>query len=46
MENSELVREALGQTLYENYLKEKRRELDLYRTQATPWEVERYIRKL
>jgi len=46
MENSQLVREALGETLYENYLREKHREWDLYRTQVTPWEVERYIRKL
>jgi len=46
IENSQLVREALGETLYENYLEEKHREWDLYRTQVTPWEVERYIRKL
>ncbi len=46
MEGSELVRETLGETLYENYLKEKHKEWDLYRTQVTPWEVERYIRKL
>ena len=46
MENSQLVKETLGQTLYENYLREKHREWDLYRTQVTPWEVERYIRKL
>ena len=46
MENSEFVKEALGETLYENYLKEKHKEWDLYRTQVTPWEVERYIRKL
>jgi glutamine synthetase len=46
MEGSEFVRHALGETLYENYLHEKHREWDLYRTQVTPWEVERYIRKL
>ena len=46
MENGELVKEALGETLYENYLREKHREWDLYRTQVTPWEVERYLRKL
>jgi len=46
MENSEFVKEALGETLYENYLKEKHKEWDLYRTQVNPWEVERYIRKL
>ncbi|WP_455364159.1 glutamine synthetase family protein [[Eubacterium] cellulosolvens] len=46
MENSDLVKEALGETLYENYLVEKHKEWDLYRTQVTPWEVDRYIRKL
>lgn len=46
MESGALVKEALGETLYENYVKEKHKEWDLYRTQVTPWEVERYIRKL
>jgi glutamine synthetase len=46
IEHSQLVREAFGETLYENYLKEKHKEWDLYRTQVTPWEVQRYIRKL
>ena len=46
MERSEFVKEALGETMYENYLHEKHKEWDLYRTQVTPWEVERYIRKL
>ena len=46
IEKSQLVREALGETLYENYLQEKHHEWDLYRTQVTPWEVERYIKKL
>ena len=46
IENSQLVKEAFGETLFENYLREKHREWDLYRTQVTPWEVERYIRKL
>jgi glutamine synthetase len=46
IENSEFMKAALGQELWENYLKEKHREWDLYRTQVTPWEVERYMRKL
>ena len=46
MESSGLLKEALGETLYENYLREKHKEWDLYRTQVAPWEVERYIRKL
>lgn len=46
IERSDFVKEALGPTLYENYLKEKHKEWDIYRSQVTPWEVERYIRKL
>jgi glutamine synthetase len=46
MEKSQLAKQALGEMLYENYLREKHREWDLYRTQVSPWEVERYIRKL
>jgi glutamine synthetase len=46
LESSDLMREALGQTALENFLKEKRREWDLYRTQVTNWEVERYIKRL
>jgi glutamine synthetase len=46
MEKSSFIKDALGQTLHENYMKEKHKEWDLYRTQVTPWEVERYIRKL
>ena len=46
IENSEFMKDALGGELWENYLVEKHREWDLYRTQVTPWEVERYMRKL
>ena len=46
METSELVKETLGETAFENFLKEKRREWDLYRTQVTEWEVNRYIKRL
>jgi len=46
MENSEFMREALGKTTFENYLQIKRREWDLYRTQVTSWEIERYLRRL
>jgi glutamine synthetase len=46
METSELVRETLGDTTFENFLKEKRHEWDLYRTQVTEWEVNRYIKRL
>jgi len=40
------MRETLGQTAFENFLKEKRNEWDLYRTQVTEWEVNRYIKRL
>ncbi len=46
METSDLVKETLGETAFENFLKEKRREWDLYRTQVTEWEVNRYIKRL
>jgi len=35
LESSDLMRETLGETALENFLKEKRREWDLYRTQVT-----------
>ncbi|MEM2988652.1 MAG: glutamine synthetase family protein [Candidatus Bathyarchaeia archaeon] len=46
MEKGTLVKEALGEALFKNFLDEKRKEWDLYRMQVSPWEVERYIRKL
>jgi len=46
MEKSELVKQVLGETLFENFIQEKRREWDLYRAQVTEWEIERYLRKL
>ena len=46
LESSELMRETLGETAFENFLTEKRKEWDLYRTQVTEWEVNRYIKRL
>lgn len=46
LESSDLMRETLGETAFENFLREKRREWDLYRTQVTEWEVNRYIKRL
>ncbi|HVP23360.1 MAG TPA: glutamine synthetase family protein [Conexivisphaerales archaeon] len=46
MEGSELMRETLGETAFENFLKEKRKEWDLYRTVVSEWEVNRYIKRL
>ncbi|MCK5628313.1 glutamine synthetase [Candidatus Bathyarchaeota archaeon] len=46
MEKSELVKETLGELAFENYLIEKRKEWDIYRTQVSQWEIDRYIRRL
>ena len=46
MESSELMRETLGETAFENFLREKRKEWDLYRMQVSSWEVNRYIKSL
>ena len=46
LESSELMRETLGETAFENFLAEKRKEWDLYRMQVTEWEVNRYIKRL
>ncbi len=45
-ENSSLMRRALGEELFENFLREKRKEWDLYRAQVTNWEMDRYLRRL
>jgi glutamine synthetase len=46
LETSDLMHETLGETAFTNFLIEKRREWDLYRTQVTEWEVNRYIKRL
>jgi glutamine synthetase len=46
METSDLMKETLGETAFENFLNENRKEWDLYRTQVTEWEVNRYIKRL
>ncbi|MDR2700258.1 MAG: glutamine synthetase family protein [Nitrososphaerota archaeon] len=45
-ETSDLMKETLGETAFENFLKEKRREWDAYRLQVSNWEVNRYIKRL
>ncbi|MGD6810478.1 MAG: type I glutamate--ammonia ligase [Candidatus Bathyarchaeia archaeon] len=45
-ETSDLMKETLGETAFENFLKEKRSEWDQYRLQVTEWEVNRYIKRL
>jgi glutamine synthetase len=43
MENSELVRETLGDELFEFFLRNKRAEWAAYRRQVTPFEIDRYL---
>jgi glutamine synthetase len=43
MEQSELVREALGEHIFEWFLRNKRAEWRGYKTNVTQWELERYL---
>ncbi len=43
MESSELVRGALGEHVFEYFLRNKRREWDDYKVQVTPWELQRFL---
>jgi glutamine synthetase len=46
MERSELVAEALGEHIFEWFLRNKRTEWRGYKTQVTPFELDRYLRAL
>lgn len=46
MEASELVAEALGEHVFEYFIKNKRREWHDYKSQVTPWELDRYLGSL
>jgi glutamine synthetase len=41
MERSELVAEALGEHVFEWFIRNKREEWEAYRRYVTPWETER-----
>jgi glutamine synthetase len=43
MENSKLVREALGEHVFNAFLANKKAEWDAYRIQVTQWELDRYL---
>ena len=43
IEDSELVRKALGDHLFNSFIKNKKIEWDLYRTQVTDYELKRYL---
>ena len=46
MERSELVREALGEHVFEWFLRNKRSEWNAYRNQVTSFELDRYLTRL
>lgn len=46
MMKSELVRETLGDHVFENLIHVKRKEWEAYRLQVTKWEVENYLQVL
>jgi glutamine synthetase len=46
MERSELVAEVLGEHIFEWFLRNKREEWMGYKTQVTPFEIDRYLRLL
>ncbi|MFM7542762.1 MAG: hypothetical protein ACKO2I_04865, partial [Actinomycetales bacterium] len=43
MEGSDLVRETLGEHVFEYFLRNKRAEWDEYRKQVTAFELDRYL---
>ena len=43
MERSELVHDALGDHIFEWFLRNKRAEFAAYRSQVTPFELARYL---
>ena len=43
MEKSELVKETLGDHIFENFLHVKHNEWEEYRTQITKWEIDKYL---
>jgi len=43
MEESDLLKETLGEHIFSNFLHVKRKEWEDYRTQVTPWELEKYL---
>jgi glutamine synthetase len=46
METSDLLKGTLGEHVFNNFLHVKREEWNKYRTQVTPWEIEKYLQIL
>ncbi|WP_373531409.1 type I glutamate--ammonia ligase [Vampirovibrio sp.] len=43
LKNSAVAKEALGEHIFHEYIKAKTIEWDAYRTDVTPWEIDRYM---
>ena len=43
LQKDEVIQEALGEHIYENFMEAKLEEWKEYRRQVSPWEVERYL---
>jgi len=46
MENSDLLKETLGNHIFKSFLHVKRMEWSRYRMQVTPWEIDKYLQVL
>jgi glutamine synthetase len=46
MGESKLLKDTLGEHIFDNFLHVKRTEWGQYRTQVTPWEIEKYLQIL
>jgi glutamine synthetase len=46
METSDLLKETLGEHVFNNFLHVKKKEWESYRMQITPWETEKYLQIL
>ncbi len=42
-EQSDMVRDALGDTVFQWYVRNKQLEWHNYRSRITPWEIEQYL---
>lgn len=46
LRNSSLMKSVLGEHVFDNFIAVKQREWDLFRSQVTGWEIDRYLPKL
>lgn len=46
MEQSEFIKDALGEHIVKKYVEAKKVEWDMYRTQVTGWELEQYLYRI